>query len=126
MTLVIGYLSIYLVANEIPSGSLLEFRRWVVSLIFEPFVFVSVSIFGMTGIVAYGFLIKWLYNDIRGRGKGKWIETMSVLLLSLVSLYFLYLMNITVAVSVLLCAVFYGIISISQQRDFVKRQDGVE
>ncbi|MCF6137605.1 hypothetical protein [Pseudalkalibacillus berkeleyi] len=126
MTLMIGYFSIYVVANEIPSSSFPEFRRWVISLIFEPFVFVSVSILGMTGIVAYGLLIKWLYNDIKGRGKRKWIENMSVLILCLVSLYFLFLMNIIVMASALLCAVFYGIISISQQRNFARRQDGVE
>ncbi len=125
-SLMIGYWSFYVVVIEIPTTNVQDFSRWLGTLIFQPFTFVTISLMGMVGIVAYGYMIKKTIQDMKNRTKGNLLQKTLFGLLLLTSWYFLMQMNMVVMLILLPCTFFYGIISILQANKHVRRQEGVE
>lgn len=126
LALLIGYWSLYVVAIEVPTQSMEELRRWAASLVFEPFVFVTVSLMSLVGIIAYGTMLKYVFQDLKLQSGRNLFQSILFGLLFLLSIYFLYRINMKLMLIILPCMLIYGIISISQTREIVRRQDGVE
>jgi hypothetical protein len=126
LALSIGYWSLYLVFIEVPTESIEELRRWSASLVFEPFVFVTVSLMSLVGIFAYGTMLKFVFQDMKLRSGRNLFQSILFGILLLLSIYFLYRLNMKLMLIILPCMIIYGIISISQTREIVRRQDGVE
>ncbi|WP_349407593.1 hypothetical protein [Pseudalkalibacillus sp. SCS-8] len=126
LALSIGYWSLYLVVNEIPTESYPDFRRWLMSLIFQPFTFIWVSVLALIGIIAYGVIVQWMADDLRQMTKTTWFMRVLFCILFILSVYFLYLMNAMVMLVILPCIAIYGIMSMTQSKNVVRRQDGAE
>ncbi|WP_408006557.1 hypothetical protein ACJROX_17870 [Pseudalkalibacillus sp. A8] len=126
IALLIGYLSLYTVVNDIPTASYDEFMQWVSSLILNPFHFVVSSFLALIGVIAYGIMIKTVIADFKHRSTQSLLVGIIYCALVLVSMFSLYRMNQILILIFLPCSVIYGIISLSQRKVIEREQEGAE
>ncbi len=126
IALLIGYLSLYTVVNDIPTTSYDEFMQWVSSLILNPFRFVVSAFLTLIGVIAYGIMIKTVITDFKHPRAQSLVAGILYCAIVLVSMLSLFHMNQMLIFILLPCSVIYGIISLSQRNVIERGQEGAE
>ncbi|MCF6408258.1 hypothetical protein [Pseudalkalibacillus salsuginis] len=126
IALLIGYLSLFTVVNDIPTTSYDEFMQWVSSLVLNPFRFVISAFLTLIGVIAYGIMIKTVITDFKHTRAQSWVVGILYCAIVLVSMLSLYHMNQLLIFILLPCSVIYGIISLSQRNVIERGQEGAE